>query len=198
MFATALHHGTSRPMIRGAGYVTDTHAVITTGLVFLTAVSGAFVAGLDAGLVYNEFPLMGGRLAPPLDELLSPTYADAADGSKGTWRNLFENPTTVQFDHCVLTMTTYLATALLFVSGRRAAVRVALPPLTVRATAAVFAMANVQAALGISIERCSTSCWYHSPQRTKPAVSHCSLLCFMSSWHCAGQVRLRERGGRQI
>ncbi|KAH8989335.1 electron transfer protein 1 [Lactarius hatsudake] len=59
----------------------------------------AFVAGLDAGLVYNEFPLMGGRLAPPLDELLSPSYADAADGGKGTWRNLFENPTTVQFDH---------------------------------------------------------------------------------------------------
>lgn len=32
------------------------------GLIFLTAISGAFVAGLDAGLVYNEFPLMGGKL----------------------------------------------------------------------------------------------------------------------------------------
>ncbi|KAH9017041.1 cytochrome oxidase assembly [Lactarius hengduanensis] len=126
------------------------HAAIVTGLVFLTALSGAFVAGLDAGLVYNEFPLMGGRLAPPLDELLSPSYADAADGGKGTWRNLFENPTTVQFDHRVLAMTTYLATALLFASTRRAAVRAALPPLAVRATAAAFAMANVQAALGIS------------------------------------------------
>jgi len=29
------------------------------GLAFVTAMSGAFVAGLDAGLVYNEFPLMG-------------------------------------------------------------------------------------------------------------------------------------------
>ncbi|KAH9029695.1 cytochrome oxidase assembly protein-domain-containing protein [Lactarius pseudohatsudake] len=76
--------------------------------------------------------------------------ADAADGGKGTWRNLFENPTTVQFDHRVLAMTTYLATALLFASTRRAAVRAALPPLAVRATAAAFAMANVQAALGIS------------------------------------------------
>lgn len=108
---------------------------------------GAFVAGLDAGLVYNEFPLMGGRLAPPLGELLSPSYGD---GGKGTWRNLFENPTTVQFDHRVLAMTTYLATALLFVSSRRAAVRAALPPLAVRVTAAAFAMVNVQAALGIS------------------------------------------------
>ena len=112
---------------------------------------GAFVAGLDAGLVYNEFPLMGGRLVPPLDELFSPSYADAAaNGGKGTWRNLFENPTTVQFDHRVMAMTTYLATALLFASSRRVAVRAALPPAALRATAAAFAMVNVQAALGIS------------------------------------------------
>ncbi|KAF8269716.1 cytochrome oxidase assembly protein-domain-containing protein [Lactarius quietus] len=124
-----------------------THATVVTGLVFLTALSGAFVAGLDAGLVYNEFPLMDGRLAPPLDELLSPSYAD---GDKGTWRNIFENPTTVQFDHRVLAISTYLATALLFVSSRRAAVRAALPPAALQAAAAAFAMANVQVALGIS------------------------------------------------
>ena len=148
-----------------------TQAAVVTGLVFLTALSGmfpphqvyvracvdlncrvgAFVAGLDAGLVYNEFPLMGGRLAPPLDELFSPNYADAAaNGGKGTWRNLFENPTTVQFDHRVMAMTTYLATALLFASSRRAAMRAALPPAALHATAAAFAMVNVQAALGIS------------------------------------------------
>lgn len=33
----------------------------TVGLVFVTALSGAFVAGLDAGLVYNSFPKMGDR-----------------------------------------------------------------------------------------------------------------------------------------
>ena len=60
---------------------------------------GAFVAGLDAGLVYNEFPLMGGRLIPPKDELFSPFYAKRADGADNWWRNIFENPTTVQFDH---------------------------------------------------------------------------------------------------
>ncbi len=65
---------------------------------------------------------------------MSPSYADAGEG---TWRNLFENPTTVQFDHRVLAKTTYLATALLFVSSRRAAVRAALPPLAVRATVAL-------------------------------------------------------------
>ena len=32
-----------------------------TNLIFFSAFIGAFVAGLDAGLVYNEFPLMGGK-----------------------------------------------------------------------------------------------------------------------------------------
>jgi len=63
---------------------------------------GAFVAGLDAGLLYNEFPLMGGRLAPPADELFSESYAKNSDKSDTWWRNIFENPTTVQFDHRVL------------------------------------------------------------------------------------------------
>jgi cytochrome c oxidase assembly protein subunit 15 len=115
---------------------------------------GAFVAGLDAGLVYNEFPLMGSRLAPPLSELLSPHYATPTpthnNSSTGLWRNLFENPTTVQFDHRVLATTTYIATALLFASSRRAAARATLPPLALRAATALFLMANVQVVLGIS------------------------------------------------
>ena len=66
---------------------------------------GAFVAGLDAGLLYNEFPLMGGRLVPPRDELLSTLYAKREDHSDLWWRNIFENPTTVQFDHRLLVRT---------------------------------------------------------------------------------------------
>uniref|UniRef100_A0A8H7XZ23 Uncharacterized protein n=1 Tax=Psilocybe cubensis TaxID=181762 RepID=A0A8H7XZ23_PSICU len=121
-----------------------------TCLVFLTALSGAFVAGLDAGLLYNEFPLMGGRLAPPADELFSPAYAKNEDKSDTWWRNIFENPTTVQFDHRVLATTTYFATAALYLQTFRPALRAALPPLTLVATKAAFAMANIQVALGIS------------------------------------------------
>lgn len=53
--------------------------------------TGAFVAGLDAGLVYNSFPKMADKWIP--DDLLafSPTL-----------KNFFENPTTVQFDHRIL------------------------------------------------------------------------------------------------
>ena len=63
-------------------------AMGTKGLVFATLVSGAFVAGLDAGLTYNSFPLMAGKFIP--DDLFA--YAP--------WlSNFTENPTTVQFDH---------------------------------------------------------------------------------------------------
>ncbi|XP_015455381.1 cytochrome c oxidase assembly protein COX15 homolog isoform X1 [Pteropus alecto] len=63
----------------------------TAGLVFLTALSGAFVAGLDAGLVYNSFPKMGESWIPEDLFTFSPTL-----------RNVFENPTMVQFDHRLL------------------------------------------------------------------------------------------------
>ena len=60
----------------------------TMALVFFTAMSGAFVAGLDAGLTYNSWPKMADRWIP--DDLLA---------FSPKWRNFFENPTTVQFDH---------------------------------------------------------------------------------------------------
>ncbi|KAF8708044.1 Cytochrome oxidase assembly protein, partial [Rhizoctonia solani] len=119
-------------------------------LVFLTALSGAFVAGLDAGLVYNEFPTMGGRLAPPRAELMNPAYAQREDKSDLWWRNMLENPSTVQLNHRILAVTTYLSTALVFLHSRRSAVRVLLPAQTKRLAALAFGLANIQVALGIT------------------------------------------------
>ncbi|KAL0070960.1 Cytochrome c oxidase assembly protein cox15 [Marasmius tenuissimus] len=123
-------------------------AGILTALVFITAMSGAFVAGLDAGLLYNEFPLMGGRFAPPKDELMSAAYAKSADGSDKWWRNLFENPVTVQFDHRVLAMTSYLGVSLLFLRAR--GLRHVLPPTTMKSMNIALAMVNIQFLLGIT------------------------------------------------
>jgi len=53
--------------------------------------SGAFVAGLDAGLVYNSFPKMGDKWVP--DDILQ---------MEPVLSNITENPTTVQFDHRIL------------------------------------------------------------------------------------------------
>ncbi|KZP13073.1 COX15-CtaA-domain-containing protein [Athelia psychrophila] len=118
------------------------------GLVFLTALSGAFVAGLDAGLVYNEFPYMGERIVPPTDELFTPLYAKNADGSDLWWRNILENPTTVQFDHRAVS--TYVATTLMFLHSLRPSMRAILPKVTRGSIHAAFAMVNVQVVLGIS------------------------------------------------
>ena len=63
----------------------------TKGLVFITALSGAFVAGMDAGLIYNTFPKMADKWIP--DDILA-LYPPL--------KNFTENPTTVQFDHRIL------------------------------------------------------------------------------------------------
>ncbi|KAK7061458.1 electron transfer protein 1 [Favolaschia claudopus] len=140
-FVSALKH----PIVRRL----KTYSWALTGLVLLTALSGVFVAGLDAGLVYNEWPLMGGRLAPPSDELFSPAYAKN-ENKADLWRNIFENPTTVQFDHRLLATTTYAGLAALFAQTFRPAWRSVVPPLVTTAARAAFAMANVQVLLGIS------------------------------------------------
>ncbi|HYN27995.1 MAG TPA: COX15/CtaA family protein [Burkholderiales bacterium] len=66
-------------------------AAFIVGLVFLQIVAGAFVAGLKAGAAYNTWPLMDGRLVPQGLGVMSPW-----------WANLFENATTVQFNHRML------------------------------------------------------------------------------------------------
>lgn len=66
-------------------------AAFLVGLVFLQIVAGAFVAGLKAGNDYNTWPLMDGRFIPQGLGVMSPW-----------WENLFENATTVQFNHRML------------------------------------------------------------------------------------------------
>uniref|UniRef100_A0A7S3JRB6 Uncharacterized protein n=1 Tax=Aureoumbra lagunensis TaxID=44058 RepID=A0A7S3JRB6_9STRA len=72
-------------------------AAVTSMLVFATALSGAFVAGNDAGRAYNTFPKMtDDSWMPPDMFILTPIY-----------RNFFENTGTVQFDHrCLAALTT--------------------------------------------------------------------------------------------
>ncbi|KAK2896307.1 hypothetical protein QQF64_006298 [Cirrhinus molitorella] len=110
-------------------------AKVTGGLVFLTALSGAFVAGLDAGLVYNSFPKMGERWIP--DDLLA--FSPAI-------KNVFENPTTVQFDHRILGIGSLTAITGLYLFSRR----VHLPRRAKIAISCLTAMAYTQVVLGIS------------------------------------------------
>lgn len=67
-----------------------------TLLIFLQIALGAFVAGIDAGLASDTWPLMAGSLIPDGLNELTPWYL-----------NVFENPLTVQFDHRIVAYTLF-------------------------------------------------------------------------------------------
>ena len=106
-----------------------------TGLISITIVSGGFVAGLKAGKIYNTFPMMGPDWIPPGLTALDPY-----------WRNFTENTTTVQFDHRLLAITTFLMIIVYFWRVRNTD----LPARAARASNAMLHTGILQVALGIS------------------------------------------------
>lgn len=76
-------------------------------LVGITAISGAFVAGMDAGRAFNTFPLMNGQLIP-----------DDYWGLPGI-RNAFENTAAVQLHHRALALSTLAAVTAVWAAGRK-------------------------------------------------------------------------------
>ncbi|KAI8921278.1 cytochrome oxidase assembly protein-domain-containing protein [Powellomyces hirtus] len=115
------------------------------GLVFLTAMTGAFVAGLDAGLIYNEFPYMGEGFMPS-DMWAFSTESPRNPNPLPWWKDLLENPSAVQFNHRVMAMTTATSVTALWLLSRR----VVLPPNARLAVNCLLGMAGIQVALGIS------------------------------------------------
>lgn len=65
-----------------------TLSIIITGIIFIQVIFGGMVAGMNAGLIYNTFPLMDGRIIPDGIFFHSPLLV-----------NFVENPTTIQFMH---------------------------------------------------------------------------------------------------
>eukprot|EP01112_Ceratiomyxa_fruticulosa_P012195 TRINITY_DN3368_c0_g2_i4.p1 TRINITY_DN3368_c0_g2~~TRINITY_DN3368_c0_g2_i4.p1 ORF type:complete len:293 (+),score=32.71 TRINITY_DN3368_c0_g2_i4:379-1257(+) len=116
-------------------------APLISGLVFITALSGAFVAGLDAGLIYNTFPYMGGKLIPSdiIDNKIKPKF-----------RNMFENAVTVQFEHRVLAITTFSSILTLYALARGRGGWKGLPKSVRVLSTSLFGVACVQVGLGIT------------------------------------------------
>ncbi|WP_410542001.1 COX15/CtaA family protein [Wolbachia endosymbiont (group B) of Limnophora tigrina] len=69
------------------------YTILILILVAIQIIFGAFVAGLNAGLIYNTFPLMDGQIVPEDLFFLHPI-----------WLNIFENRATVQFIHRALAL----------------------------------------------------------------------------------------------
>jgi cytochrome c oxidase assembly protein subunit 15 len=110
-------------------------AALLGGLVFITALSGGFVAGLKAGFAYNTFPLMDGHWIPEAMFLMSPV-----------WRNFFENIATVQFDHRLLATLVFVGCVSFWLVARR----YPLPASARIGVHALLAAVLLQVTLGIS------------------------------------------------
>ena len=81
---------------------------LLAGLVFLQIIAGAFVAGLKAGRTYNTWPLMDGDIVPSGYNSMTPV-----------WRNMFENISTVQFNHRTLAYIILAVTIWIFITSKR-------------------------------------------------------------------------------
>ncbi len=112
-----------------------TGLLVSVALVTVTVIWGAMVAGLDAGLAYNTFPLMDGAVFP-----------DAGLSIIPWWANLFENTALVQFIHRWLAIGTLVA---ILWSGH-SVVRSASDTTTKRLGVGLIAMACLQVGLGIA------------------------------------------------
>ena len=106
------------------------------------------MAGLDAGLIYNEFPMMGTSLIPPLKELFNPHYTRTSNPSALSLigHNIGENPVLAQLDHRILAVTTFAFVTLVWASS----IRLRLPPKIKSGMHVVMGFAALQVALGIS------------------------------------------------
>jgi cytochrome c oxidase assembly protein subunit 15 len=83
-------------------------AAVLAGLVYLQCLLGALVAGNQAGLVDNDWPLMGGRLVP----------SDYWAG--GLWRTLLHSQAAVQFNHRLVAYAVAALAAGLAIASTRA------------------------------------------------------------------------------
>ncbi|KAK7325019.1 hypothetical protein VNO77_29035 [Canavalia gladiata] len=120
--------------VRGAAKVRKLALPISL-LVGLTAVSGAFVAGNDAGHAFNSFPKMGDSWIPEDIFEMKPLI-----------RNFFENTSTVQLDHRILAIATLISVGALWWSTRKLDIH----PAVRSVIGGAVGMAVLQVTLGIS------------------------------------------------
>lgn len=106
-------------------------------LLFLVLVQiylGALVAGLDAGRIYNTLPLIDGAFIPSIDRLFF---------EQPLWRNFFENPLLVQFQHRMLAYGLVLLALAHLLDAARTATRAAAHAGALWVALAVLAQAGV-------------------------------------------------------
>jgi heme a synthase len=170
-----------RPFVTGAGIGRlRALAMVCTAMVALTIASGGFVAGIHAGLDYNSFPLMDGRLVPEGYTRLRPLL-----------RNLTENLAAVQFDHRLLATATALAAAVTVAVG----LTMQLPRQARLTVIALGATVGVQYILGVATLLLVTPGWLASAHQTNAAFALTASLVLLFMVRVAPAARSRAAAG---
>jgi len=110
-------------------------SVALAAFTFFVAMSGAFVAGNDAGMVYGTYPKMGNDWIP----------SDYWDQQLTKVRNMFENSTAVQFNHRTVAHLLILGVTSCWFMGRKAGL-IGRPMMFLNAA---MALVYLQASMGI-------------------------------------------------
>lgn len=113
-------------------------ALIAGAIVFVQLLLGAWVAGLNAGLASDSWPLMQGRLMPEYD------------GSRGLFHALTHDPYLLHFAH---RWWAWVAVAALIVLARK------VRPLERRASVAIHCAFGIQVILGIATVWTGVDLW---------------------------------------
>lgn len=110
-------------------------SIAVTSVIVIMILSGGFVAGTDAGFVFNTFPLMNGHFVPPFIYPKEPFYI-----------NMFEDLATVQFNHRIIAYVLCLMIPALWFMSRR----YSLSPRSKTILNLFVVMLIIQVGLGIS------------------------------------------------
>jgi cytochrome c oxidase assembly protein subunit 15 len=163
-------------------------AVVLVALVLLQIYLGALVAGLDAGLVFNTWPLIDGALIPSAERLWFESPA---------WRNLFDNTLMVQFEHRTMAYALWLA-AMLHAAD---VIRTRVGGATLNGALTLAGLITVQAGIGI------VTLLHQAPlplallhQLTGIAVLTVTVIHAERLWslHPAGQVAIAPLSGASV
>jgi heme a synthase len=104
-------------------------------LVLVQIFIGALVAKTGAGLTFNTWPMMDGRLFPPLEQLLP---------MAPRWLNFFENVMTIQFTHRIVAYVLFGVALVHAIDAQRSG-----PFHPAKRAVILFALVTAQAILGI-------------------------------------------------
>lgn len=139
--------------------------LIVGGILFVQLLLGAWVAGLNAGLASDTWPLMQGRLMPEVD------------WAQGVWRVLTHDPFWLHFAH---RWWAWVAVAALVLMARQ------LKPFDRRASVAIHSAFGTQILLGIVTVLSGTALWLAVAHQ---AVGALLVAAFAWGAHSLGQER---------